>query len=239
MDYPLARKTLSSFGVSGKEQLPSWESEDFAAAWIGQDVLADMLTLPRQLSAALVADAGIQVEHVIDLGSGPGGYLDTLLESFPRARGTWVDTSETMEAAARDRLARFGARVAYLRADIEALRALELEPAQVVLTSRVVHHFSRASVQDFYRAVRDLVEPGGFFFNLDHYGSPEGWEARYRRIRRQFTGTPKRDIPPHRHDHPFQPIPKHLDWMAKAGFEAPDVPWRTFYTALLAARTPA
>ncbi|HEX7298514.1 MAG TPA: class I SAM-dependent methyltransferase [Solirubrobacteraceae bacterium] len=225
--------------MSAKEQLPTWESEEFAAAWVGEDVLADMLLLPRQLSASLVADAGVQVTHVIDLGSGPGGYLDTLLESFPRARGTWVDTSETMETTARERLARFGSRVAYQRGDIEALRALELEPAEVVVTSRVVHHFSAESIQDFYRAVYDLLEPGGFVFNLDHYGSPEGWESRYRRIREQFTGKPKRDIPPHRHDHPFKPIPEHLGWLAEAGFEAPDVPWRTFYTALVAARKPA
>ena len=84
--------------------------------------------------------------------------------------------------------------------------------------------------------MHDLVEPGGWLFNLDHFASPEGWEARYRRIRRQFTGQPRRDLPPHRHDHPFQAIPDHLRWIAEAGFEAPDVPWRAFYTALVAAR---
>jgi trans-aconitate 2-methyltransferase len=225
--------------MPASHQLPSWDSEEFVAAWIGEDVLADMLTLPRQLSASLVADAGVAVSHVVDLGSGPGGYLETLLESYPRARGTWIDTSETMEETARERLARFDARIEYRLGDIEALRALELQPAQVILTSRVVHHFSRDSIQEFYAAVFDVLEPGGFFFNLDHYGSPEGWEERYRRIRRQFTGKPKRDIPPHRHDHPFQPIPDHLRWLGETGFEAPDVPWRTFYTALLAARRPA
>jgi SAM-dependent methyltransferase len=224
--------------MPAKEQLPSWESEEFVAAWIGQDPLADMLALPQQVSAALVADAGVAVSHVIDLGAGPGGYLDTLLDSFPRARATWVDASETMEATARERLARFGSRVEYRLGDIEALRVSEFDPAQIVVTARVVHHFSRESIQAFYRAVHELLEPGGFFFNLDHYGAPDGWEERYRRIRRQFTGKPKQDIPPHRHDHPFQPIPDHLQWLRETGFEAPDIPWRTFYTALVAARKP-
>ena len=222
-----------------RQDLPSWDSDEFVAAWIGQDVLADMLALPRRLTAALVADAEVDVSHVIDLGSGPGGYLAALLESFPGARGTWIDTSRTMEATARERLAAFGQRVEYRLGDIEALGALELSPAQVVVTSRVVHHFSRESIERFYRSACAIVEPGGWFFNLDHFASPDGWEPRYRRIRPRFTGKPKGDTPRHRHDHPFQRIRDHLDWIGQAGFEAPDVPWRTFYTALLAARRPA
>jgi trans-aconitate methyltransferase len=222
--------------MGASRQLPSWDSAEFVAAWVGQDVLADMLELPRRISAALVADAGVAVTHVIDLGSGPGGYLETLLDSFPRARATWIDNSDAMEATARERLGHFRDRVEYRLGDIEALAALGLEPAEVVVTSRVVHHLSRASIQRVYSAAHDLVVPGGFFFNLDHFASPDGWEPRYRRIRRQFTGKPKRDVPPHRHEHPFRRIPDHLRWLADAGFEAPDVPWRTFYTALLAAR---
>lgn len=214
----------------------TWSSEEFVAEWVGQDVLSDMLTLPRQISAALIADAGVPVSHAIDLGAGPGAYLQTLLESFRGARGTWIDTSTTMETVARERLADVGDRVTFRLGDIEALRALELEPAEVVVTSRVVHHLSPESIQDFYRGVHDLLEPGGFFFNLDHFAAPAEWEERYRRIRRQFTGKPKRDIPPHRHDFPFSRIEAHLGWLGEAGFETVDVPWRTFYTALLAAR---
>ena len=224
--------------VTGREPA-SWGSAEFVAAWLEQDVLDDMLALPRRLSAALVADAGAPVGHVVDLGAGAGGFLATLLEAFPRARGTWVDASPTMEAAAREELAGFDDRVEYRLWDIEDLRGLELEPAQVVVTSRVVHHFGGGSIQRFYRAVHELLVPGGFMFNLDHFGSPDGWEARYRRIRPLFTGRPKRRLAPHRHDHPLLPIPDHLAWLWEAGFEMPDVPWRTFYTALLAARRPS
>jgi SAM-dependent methyltransferase len=217
----------------------TWSSEAFVAEWVGQDVLADMLKLPRQISAALVADAEVPVAHVIDVGSGPGAYLQTLLESFPGARGTWVDTSPTMEAVARERLAGLGDRVDYRLGDIEALRSLTLEPAEVVVTSRIVHHLSPASIQRFYAAAHDHLQPGGFLFNLDHFSAPEGWEARYRRIRRQFTGKPKQDVAPHHHEHPFSRIEAHLGWLEQARFAAPDVPWRAFYTALLAARRPA
>jgi SAM-dependent methyltransferase len=214
----------------------TWSSEAFVAEWVGQDVLADMLKLPRQISAALVADAGVDVTHVIDLGSGPGAYLQTLLESFPSARGTWVDTSPTMEEVARERLAHLDDRVEYRIGDIEALDSLHLGDADVVVTSRVVHHFSPESIQRFYAGVHEHLADGGFFFNLDHFGVPEPWEQRYRAIRRQFTGRPKQEVPRHHHDYPFSLIETHLGWLEQAGFAPPDVPWRTFFTALLAAR---
>jgi hypothetical protein len=71
-----------------ESNLPTWSSDEFVAEWVEQDLLADMLTLPRQISAAIVADAGVPVSHVLDLGAGPGAFLETLLRAFPRARGT-------------------------------------------------------------------------------------------------------------------------------------------------------
>lgn len=218
------------------EQLGSWRSEEYVAEWIGDDVLADLLKLPRQISAALVGDSGLRVEHVLDLGSGGGPYLEVFLRAFPHARGTWVDSSEPMEPIARERLADLGDRVSYVLGDVEQLHTLELEPADVIVTSRMLHHFSPKSAQRFYRTVHELLTTGGFFFNLDHFGVPGDWEGRYRAIREQFTGPRKRKLKPHRHDYPLSRIRQHLEWIEAAGFEPPDVPWRTFFTALTAAR---
>jgi len=219
-------------------QIESWESQAYAVEWVSDDVLAELLDLPRRISTALVADSGIRVAHVIDLGSGHGPYLERFLRAFPDARGTWVDANDSMRELAQERLAEFGDRVRYVFADVERIDKVGLEPADVVLTSRVFHHFSPESLECMYLAVQQLVVPGGFFFNLDHIGPADGWEQRYRRIRPQFTGKRQRPLKPHRHDFPFQPVRKHLAWLQEAGFEPPDVPWRTFYTALLAARRP-
>lgn len=220
------------------EPLESWHSSSYASAWAGEDVLADLLSLPRRISAALVADAEVSVEHVADVGAGPGAYLHVLLTAFPHARGTWIDSSEPMERLAREQLADLGDRVAYVQADAERLESAAIAPAQVLVTSRMLHHFSPAALRRFYRTAFELLEPGGFFFNLDHFGTPEGWEARYRRIREQFTGPRKNELKPHRHDFPFRVVAEHLEWIAEAGFEPPDVPWRTFFSALIAARKP-
>jgi SAM-dependent methyltransferase len=222
--------------MAAEQQLESWHSRDYVAQWAGEDVIADMLALPRSISAALVADSGIEVRHVVDVGAGPGAYLDVFLHAFPNARATWIDVSEAMEELGREGLADLGDRVTYVVGDAERLDELDVPPADVVVSSRALHHFSPESLEGFYRAAHQLVVPGGFVINLDHVGAPGDWEQAYRRIREQFTGARKRGLKPHRHDYPLAPADRHLVWMAAAGLEAPDVPWRMLYTALMVAR---
>src|ERR1051325_11159737 len=110
-------------------ELGSWHSADYVGDWLGEAVIATLLELPRRISLELVADAGIDVSHVVDLGSGHGPYLELFLSSFPDARGTWVDSSEAMEEVARERLAPFGERVRFVLADVAELARNSLEPA--------------------------------------------------------------------------------------------------------------
>jgi len=217
-------------------ELGSWESAEYVGEWLGEDVIADLLVLPRRISLALVEDAGLEVTHVADLGSGHGPYLGEFLDAFPQARGTWVDSSPPMEAEARQQLARFGDRVTYVLSDVQELGAARIEPASVVCSSRALHHLSHESLAELYRVVGGLVEPGGFVFNLDHVGAPGDLEQAYRRVRGRFTGERKRTIKPHRHDYPLARADEHAAWMEAGGFEHADIPWRMLYTALIAAR---
>jgi SAM-dependent methyltransferase len=225
--------------VKAEHELESWESAEYAAQWAGEDVIADMLELPRRISVAIVADAGIDVEHIIDIGSGPGAYLVPFLRAFPEARATWIDVSEAMRDLARAELAEFSGRISYVVADAEHLADVDVEPAQVVVSSRALHHFSPESLRGVYRAAFDIVTPGGFVMNLDHVGAAAEWEQVHRRIRAQFTGDRKRTLKPHRHDYPLARADEHGAWMEAAGFGPADTPWRLFYTALVVARKPA
>jgi trans-aconitate methyltransferase len=217
------------------ERLGSWHSGDYVAAWAGEDVLADMLLLPRQISAALVGASGVDVAHVVDLGAGPGPYLDLLLDTFPRARGTWVDSSEAMEPLGREQLARFGDRVDFVLGDVEEIGGLGLDEAQIVVSSRAIHHFSHDSIRSVYRGAYDLLGDGGWFFNLDHFGTTGNWKERYRTIRDQFTGGRTTKLEAHREPFELTEPEEQIRWLRDIGFEA-DIPWRTFFTALLAAR---
>ena len=224
--------------MSGGGKLGSWHEQDYVAQWAGDDVIADMLELPRRLSAALVEADGIAVEHVIDLGSGHGPYLDLFLRTFPDARGTWVDSSEPMLELAREQLADLGGRVEFVLADVERLDEAELEPAQAIVSSRALHHSSPEALARVYRACFDLLVPGGFLFNLDHVGALGEWDERLRAIRGRFTGRRRTTLAPHRDPERLASADEHLELIAAAGFATPDVAWRLFYTVLLAARRP-
>jgi ubiquinone/menaquinone biosynthesis C-methylase UbiE len=214
----------------------SWESAEYVGQWLGEDVIADMLVLPRRISVALAEDAGIEVSHVVDLGSGHGPYLAEWLDAFPDARGTWVDVSAPMQDEAREQLARFGDRITYVLTDVQELASAGIGRASVVCSSRALHHLSAEALAEVYRVVGEIVEPGGFVFNLDHVGAPGELEQAYRRIRGRFTGERKKELKPHRHDYPLARADQHAAWMEAGGFEHADIPWRMLYTALIAAR---
>jgi SAM-dependent methyltransferase len=218
------------------EEIASWESSAYAVEWAADDVLASLLQLPRRISFALVRDSGIDVGRIVDLGAGDGPYLECFLEAFPEARGIWVDANEGMRKLAEERLAAFGDRTDYVLHDVERLDELDVPEVDVIVTSRVLHHFSGDSLQRLYRRAYELLRPGGFLFNLDHVGAPGEWDERYRRIRHQFTGRRRDALRPHREDYPLPSAEAHLEWIARAGFETPDVAWRMFYTVLLVAR---
>jgi SAM-dependent methyltransferase len=218
-------------------QIGSWQSADYVGRWADDDVLGQILATPRRISLALLADAGVDVRHVVDLGSGEGPYLADCLRAYPEARGTWLDSSAPMLERAREALAELADRVTFVVAPAEELGAAGIEPADVVVSSRALHHLTPAELARAYREVRGLLNPGGWFFNLDHVGAAGGWEQRYRRIREQFTGKRRRELQPHREDEPLQPVADHLRYLEQAGFAAVDVPWRLLYTALFAARS--
>jgi len=223
----------------GADAPGSWQSSDYTAAWAAEDVMAPVLELPRRISAALVADAGIEVRHVVDLGSGPGSYLGYMLEMFPAARGTWVDGSEAMLEMARPALAPIADRITFVVAELEGLGATAIEPADVVVSSRALHHLSPASLATVYGVIAGMLEPGGLVFNLDHVGSPEDhWHSTYRRLREQFVGRRRKRLEAHRQDGPLPPAELHLESMTAAGLLYADVPWRFLMTALLVAQKP-
>jgi tRNA (cmo5U34)-methyltransferase len=217
-------------------ELGTWQSADYVARWAGDDVVARLLELPRRISLALIRDAGTEVRHVVDIGSGEGPYLAQLLREFESATGTWYDMSEPMLERAREALAGFGDRVTFVVGPAEELGAAGIERADAVVSSRALHHLTAPDLARCYREARELLNPGGWFFNLDHVGSEGDWEQRYRRIRDEFIGSRRQELKRHRVEEHLHPLAEQLRMLEQAGFEAVDAPWRTLYTALLAAR---
>ncbi len=211
-----------------------WMDEKLAARWTAADSLKELLVLPRRISATVIAADRPGTALVVDVGSGPGDYLSTMLDTFPAARGLWTDVSPAMADIARPALAGYRDRVEFRLVDLEDLSPLP-ERADVITTSRASHHFDADTLAGFYASAAGHLAPGGWLVNLDHVLSPGAWDRRLRNARAAMI-PPKQDGTGHSHDKPLPMVEEHLAALAAAGFEDVAMPWRSFYTVLLMAR---
>lgn len=213
-----------------------WHDGALADAWSRGDRLESLLALPRRMTADVLALAEPPVANVLDVGSGPGGFLEVVLDRLPGARAIWTDVSEAMRTIATERLARFGERIRYLQG--EATGVGELAPAgsvDAVLTSRVTHHLDPDGLARFYRGTARLLSDRGWIANLDHVSLPEPWADRLARARLELIPP---NPSPHRHDRPHPTVEDHLDALGEVGGLDVVVAWRAYGTVLiLAARS--
>jgi SAM-dependent methyltransferase len=213
-----------------------WRDPEFATSWAAQDVLADLLLLPRRIASAIVAQDRPGCQLVVDLGSGPGAFLTRFLEQFPHAAGVWTDVSLAMEELARPSLSRFGDRVTYQIVEMSDLSRLP-DGIDVITTSRASHHLEVPALRAFYAAAHAHLAPGGWLVNLDHtYAVSEQWNARLRAARTALVPPPAGPRPEHHHVNRAPTIAEHLIALADAGFTDVEIPWRAFPTCLVMGR---
>lgn len=215
--------------------IQSWSSAEYAANWQRADGLSALLELPWAIAAALVGrDRSPQL--IVDVGSGPGTFLATVLQAYPQARGVWIDASPGMLEPAQEHLAPYADRVDFVVEDAARLAGIDAaQGADVVLNSRVAHHFDHSGLVGFYRAAAQVLGPDGWLVTLDHIRPPGEWDRRYRDVLPTFAG-PNAGKPTHPHYFPFPSMNDHLVAMADAGLVDCDVAWRAFYTCLFLGR---
>lgn len=215
--------------------IQSWSSVEYAAAWQRADGLSALLELPWAIATTLVGQ-GRAPRLVVDVGSGPGAFLATVLAAYPDARGVWIDASPGMREQAEERLGAFAGRVDYVVADAARLTDIDAaHGADVVLNSRVAHHFDGQGLIDFYAAAAAVLEPDGWLVTLDHVLPPGDWDRRYRDVLPVFAG-PNAGKPTHPHYFPFPSVEAHLSAMTDVGLVDNDLAWRMFYTCLFLGR---
>lgn len=218
--------------------IQSWSSAEYAASWQKADGLSALLELPWAIATTLIGREA-PPKLVVDVGSGPGTFLATVLQAYPDARGVWIDASPGMQEQAEQLLAPFADRVDYVVEDAARLATIEVaHGADVVLNSRVAHHFDHDGLVAFYAAAAQVLKPEGWLVTLDHILPPGDWDRRYRDILPVFAG-PNAGKPTHPHYFPFPSMNDHLSAMTDTGLADCDLVWRTFYTCLFLGRAAA
>lgn len=215
--------------------ISAWSDAETTRAWRANDGLVDLLALPRALAVSLVADSGTP-SLIVDVGSGPGDLLGQMLDQFPEARGVWFDASPPMQEIAKTTLERHLDRLEFVIGDAADIGTCEpARGADVIMNSRIAHHFDSDGLRRFYQDCAGLLAPKGWMITLDHILPPGDWDRRFRAVIRQFAG-PKGGQPSHPHYFPYPTVQQHLDAYAEAGLTDVDMAWRALYTCLFMGR---
>ncbi|QQC87651.1 class I SAM-dependent methyltransferase [Streptomyces alfalfae] len=138
---------------------------------------AELLDLEAEVFAEHIASvtawlpAETAPRHIVDLGCGTGAGTFALLDRWPEARVTAVDSSAEHVRRLREKACARGMedRVDTVRADLDAAWP-DLGTPELVWASASLHHL--AEPDRTLRRVHELLAPGGLFAVVELAGSP-------------------------------------------------------------------
>ena len=108
--------------------------------------------------------AGVNAEHVLDLGAGTGAFAERILERNARATVELLDVDAEMLAQARVRLKRFGRRARFRQQSFHD----SLPGCDAAAASLALHHVPvMEDKAELYRRICETLAPGGVLVNAD------------------------------------------------------------------------
>ena len=183
--------------------------------------------------------------HIVDMGCGEGALEHAALTAFPSATALALDGSESMREHASALLKPFGGRVGVQDFALESddWRG-ELDGADCVVSSLVVHHLTNEGKQSLFREAHGRMNDDGALMLIDCVQPVRGEGVRlfadaYDGISREqsiertgdtalFDRFVEEKWNIFRHPEPSEmlaPLSHQLGWLADAGFEGVDCFW--------------
>jgi tRNA (cmo5U34)-methyltransferase len=212
-----------------------WSDKSFVADWIERQEANAAERRPLFAKVrALIPKSPSQSFRYLDLGAGAGNLDELILDRFRAAQAMLLDGSEPMLEHASTRLARFGERVQYVRADLSQPGSVAMArgPFDAVVASRVVHHAGSADrIRELFNEIVTALVPGGVFINLDYvrlampaFQQLGVWAGGDPDASFQIT-TPHMELP--------ASVENQLAWLREAGFAAAECVYREFQTVIV------
>ena len=191
-----------------------WHSQDYVDDWIASDVMRDAERAPQLAAVARRVPVDRAAPRVLDVGGGYGILAAAVLAELPAATVVVHDFSDPMLEHAAERLAPYGGRVTYTRADLrdEGWVHDVGDDFDAVVSSLAIHNVRDHDViRRVFAGVCGRLRPGGVFCDLDlvRGGAPAPGS-----------------------------LADHLDWLLAAGFVDVDCAWRDGPMALLTGARP-
>lgn len=117
------------------------------------------------------------LKTIVDLGCGDGILGRQILKLWPEVRGIFIDYSEPMLQAARQKGDPFKSRAEYYLLDFGDQNWKNAfphaVPVDVVVSGFSIHHLEDDQKLKVYSDIFSILKPGGIFLNLEHVASPD------------------------------------------------------------------
>lgn len=236
----------------------AWQSETLARTFLdnvrgGIPYAADQLDIMLRV----IASNGLPVRSFADLGCGSGVVTQSVLSRFPSARGTLLDFSGPMLAAARDQLRDHAAQIEFVRADMASSEMWQAVrgPFDTIVSGFAIHHLPDARKRELYAEIYGNLKPSGMFVNIEHVASPSlrgeqnfddlmiDWLDAFHA--RRGSGKTRDQVANeyiHRPDEAaniLTPVETQCTWLREIGFEEVDCYFKAFELAVFGGRRPA
>jgi SAM-dependent methyltransferase len=168
---------------------------------------------------------GTDISRVLDLGTGDGFTLGSVLVANPSAVGIGLDFSTEMLARAR---AAFGddPRIEIREHDLDQPLPPALGSFDLVVSSFAIHHCVPERQRALYGEVFDHLTAGGRFVNLEHVASPTP------ALHEEFLAAIGAEDPSNK----LVAVETQLGWLRDIGFADVDCFWKWRELALLSGR---
>ena len=150
-----------------------WHSTDYVAEWITRDAARDPERRPllQQMLSCAPSPRNAELD-VLDVGAGYGAVSEEVLQAFPAARVTLQDYSRPMLDHARQHLADRSDQLRYVVCDLvdPSWPKQVGGPFDLAVSAIALHNLrDPEKIYACYRAIHDLLKPGGCFLNCDRF----------------------------------------------------------------------
>src|SRR5687768_636089 len=115
------------------------------------------------------------IENFLDLGCGDGILGAAILGEYPSARGLFVDFSESMLEQAREQFKNYDGELVFENLNYGGpawvSKIQTYAPFDAIVSGYSIHHQPDSRKYSIYQEIFSLLEPGGWFINIEHVSS--------------------------------------------------------------------
>ncbi len=240
-----------------KKTAEVWKSAELAKMYLS-DIRGAIPMAKEQIQVLmkLIEMMGREVMHFLDLGCGDGILGASILQRFPKARGTLLDFSKPMIQAAEIKLKGHSKNLEFISFDYADPKWTKLvshrAPFDIVASGFSIHHQPDNTKRRIYSEVYKLLQHGGMFINMEHVLPKSQWahevfnetfvDSIYELKTRQGKKFSRSKIADEYYNRPdkeaniLAPVEKQCEWLRKIGFKDADCYFKILELAVFGGR---